>query len=97
MQNGLKITQEDLQKIYGNDWEEFQQKILTNCLCRCTPRNVTTIVDYEIFLNDLNDVLLRGKCKNCGGPVARYIETGELPEYEEAIEEVRRRYEKEKN
>ena len=39
----------------------------------------TEIVDYEdnIFINDLGDSILRGKCKKCGAEVARYIETGD--------------------
>lgn len=37
------------------------------------------IVDYEnnIEVNDLFDVILKGKCSKCGKPVSRYIETGE--------------------
>ncbi len=31
-------------------------------------------------LNDLNDVIVEGKCSNCGGRIARYFETGENEE-----------------
>lgn len=92
--NDLKITQEDLKKIYGRDCEFFQKKILNNCYCgNCKGPYNATITDYEIFLNDLNDILLRGKCKICGGPVGRYVETGEVPIYAEAIKKVRSKYE----
>lgn len=98
--NSIKITEEDLQKILtlpvipdGDPGFSSLKEILTNCFCRCAPNNVTTIIDYEIFLNDLNDIILRGKCKNCEGPVGRYVETGEVTEYEDVIEEVRRKYE----
>jgi peptide methionine sulfoxide reductase MsrB len=31
-------------------------------------------------LNDLHDVIVEGKCGNCGGRIARYFETGENEE-----------------
>lgn len=35
------------------------------------------MVGYKIFMNDLNDTILKGKCSKCGGKVVRYLETGE--------------------
>jgi hypothetical protein len=55
-----------------------------------TPANrAATVVDYEIFLNDLNDIFLRGFCSVCKNPMGRYLETGEVAEFEERIKEVR--------
>lgn len=51
--------------------KEFQQKIINNVFCvKCLD---TTIVDYEIK-DDAFGVLLTGKCKKCGGDVARLVE-----------------------
>ena len=70
------ITLPQLKTIFGNDWDFFVEKIIPNCFCQnCT--EVVTIVDFKIVVNDLNDVILRGKCAVCGGPVNRYSETGE--------------------
>jgi ribosomal protein S27E len=50
----------------------LQNKILTNVWCgNCG--NATTIVDYDIHDDSLGFVL-RGKCKKCGGKVARFVE-----------------------
>ena len=51
--------------------KEFQQKIIDNVFCgKCF---VTTIVDYNIE-DDMFGIILRGKCKKCGGNVARVVE-----------------------
>ena len=76
----IKMTEEQLKYIYGKDWDSFTEEILPNCFCPCAGGN-TTIIDYEIFLNDLNDIELKGKCARCGGAVGRYVETGEVEEY----------------
>lgn len=90
----LKIKKEDLKKIYSKDWNFFYKKILSNCYCgKCKGPYDATIINYEIFLNDLNDVILKGKCKTCGSKIARYMETGEVFEYTERLEEVRKQYE----
>ncbi|RJQ25135.1 hypothetical protein C4565_08920 [Candidatus Parcubacteria bacterium] len=51
--------------------KEMQNKLIDNVFCgKC---GVTTITDYTMT-NDKYGVLLEGKCKKCGGPVARLIE-----------------------
>lgn len=39
----------------------------------CSNCGVTTIVEYTIK-NDKLGIILEGKCKKCGKPVARFIE-----------------------
>jgi len=56
-------------------WDEIpkamQSRIIRNVFCgKCS---VTTIVDYDVTLSD-GLVLLRGKCKICGGDVARVVD-----------------------
>ncbi len=85
-----KITKEQLKYIYGARWDFFTKKIVNNCHCRCASRGYSAkIIDYYIFLDDLNDVLLKGKCAQCGGPVNRYLEIGEVEEYAERIQDVK--------
>jgi len=51
--------------------EEFRKKVLNNVFCgKCY---TTTIVDYS-FKAEKGGVLIKGKCKKCGGDVARYVE-----------------------
>jgi len=69
-----KIIYPDLLKIINLP----DLRILTSSVC-CPNCKHPKIVDYEndIYVNDLFDVILRGKCCKCGKPVSRYIETGE--------------------
>ena len=90
----IKITEDDLKIIYGDDYKFFKSKIIPNCFCHtCPPSKYdATIVDYDIFLNDLNDVVLKGFCAKCGGKIARCLETGEAPEYLPRIKKIKKKY-----
>lgn len=87
MKKNVKINQADLQFIYGDDYSFFKSKIISNCFCTTCPNSKydSTIVDYAIFVNELNDLILKGKCAKCGNKIARYLETGEVEEYAERI------------
>jgi len=83
-----EITDQQLIEIIGEDWKDFQ-KILNNCYCSsCRDNYLTTIIDYKVFVDDLKDVVLKGKCKKCGGPVNRHIETGEEPKDVKRIQSI---------
>lgn len=89
----IEITKEDLICIHGNDYQLFEEKIIPNCYCaKCNSHYQSTIVNYKIFLNDLNDVILRGFCGKCSNPINRYLETSEVEKYQERIEKVRKKY-----
>lgn len=76
MNKEIQITKAQLQIILGKNCKHFAEKILPNCLCnKCYC--VIEIVDYKIFLNDLNDLILKGRCTLCGTRINRYIEIGE--------------------
>ena len=96
----IKITEEELKFIYGADYEFFCDKILPNCFCGFCSKdgrdNVVTIVNYDIFIDDLNDVILQGFCTECGGKVGRYLETGEVEEYIPRVKKVREKYKNKK-
>lgn len=73
----IKISYDNMVYILGND-KNFLPKIIKNVYCsNCRDHYNSEIVDYEIFINDLYDLILKGKCKKCGGRVGRYVETGE--------------------
>lgn len=80
-----EITKDQLMVILGEDWENYQQILKSCCCSKCDKGYSSTIVDYKIFVNNLNDIILRGKCAKCGNPMNRYTETGENFEYVERI------------
>lgn len=85
----IKITPKELKEIFGDDYDFFQKELVTDCFCsNCPPPHSSIITNYEIFLNDLNDVVLKGFCTNCGSPIARYLETGEVPKHQLAIKRI---------
>jgi hypothetical protein len=88
----IKISENDLKTIYGHDYRFFQDKILPNCFCgKCCVgggKPMVAIKNYEISLNNLNDIELQGFCADCGGPVGRYLETGEVKKYANGIKKV---------
>lgn len=89
----IEISEEDLKFIHGNDYELFKQKIISNCYCtKCNSHYESIIVNYKIFFNDLNDIVLEGFCQKCGNPMNRYVETGEVEKYQERIEKIKRKY-----
>ncbi len=96
----IKITEDDLRFIYGSDYPFFREKILPNCFCGSCSRegkdSMVTITNYEIFINDLNDVLLEGFCSVCGGRVGRYSETGEVKKYVPRVKKIRDKYKSKK-
>ena len=55
-----------------NKIQKYQQeRLIDNVFCSAC--GVTTIVEYSMH-NDKYGILLKGKCKKCGAPVARLIE-----------------------
>lgn len=89
----IRINQDDLIFIFGEEIDDFTQKIVANCYCaNCSPSYRSTIINYQIFLNDLDDIILKGICARCGHKVNRYIETGEVAKYLKRINEVKKRY-----
>ena len=68
----------------GSDWLKYK-KLFNNCYCSNCEKGNSSIVDYEIYVNDINDIILRGKCAKCNKSVSQYTETGEDPKYVKRI------------
>jgi len=55
---------------------------MINAPSNCTKdKGVVGMNIREIYLSNLNDVIARGTCKECGGKVAQVMETGEDPDF----------------
>ncbi|MFA7327713.1 MAG: hypothetical protein WC121_13685 [Candidatus Kapaibacterium sp.] len=71
----IGIEEIEFRMIMGNSMVHLD-KLLENIFCTCDSNN-NRLINYRIYLNDLNDVVLKGSCSACQSPAARYIETGE--------------------
>lgn len=68
---GNNITDYNALKKWKSIKPEHQQLLLDNVFCpRC---KITSMVDYTIQ-NDKYGIVLKGKCKSCGGNVVRLVE-----------------------
>jgi len=75
-QGDIEINIEDVEIIMGKDFDKLDI-LLDNVFCGHCTEHTTTIENYKIFLNDIDDLIFQGQCKRCHNQVARYIETGE--------------------
>lgn len=67
----IKLDKKAMQK-FNQIPDDVKSKILSNIYCsHC--KDTVKIVDFEASI-DGNDLVLKGKCENCSGKVARLIE-----------------------
>lgn len=84
----IEIEMEDVGLIMGEDFDELDI-LLNSTFCSACKQHVTTIVDYNIYMNKIDDIIFKGKCKACGSPVVKYIETGESKSMGEIARHIR--------
>ena len=61
-----------------NEKKGFQFLLNKGVYCvRCKSVCKKGVVDYECRLDSRNDIIVNGKCAECGHPVARVMEFGE--------------------
>lgn len=92
----IRISLQDLKTILGEDFHIFETETVSNCWCyKCNANNEKSkIVNFRVFLNDLDDIVLRGFCRQCGSRVDRYVETSEIRKYTKIIGRLRNDAEK---
>jgi hypothetical protein len=85
----IEISLKDIELIMGDSFSFFPE-LLDNCFCAKCENHTTSIINYKAYLNNLQDISLRGECARCGQAVGRYIETGESKESVEAADRIRK-------
>jgi len=86
--NELELQQMEFKQIMGNSWGNLDL-LIGNIFCTCDSKE-KKLVNYRIFLNDLDDLILKGYCSGCGSIAARYIETGEKEESRVTAKRIRK-------
>ena len=67
----IKFDKKAMQK-FNEIPDDMKSKLLSNVYCsKC--KDMVKIVDFEASM-DRDDLVLKGKCENCSGKVARLIE-----------------------
>lgn len=74
----IQINQFQLALLLDDEQKSFYNDILAEkVFCtRCNDTALKGIVIEEIYLTDLNDIMVRGTCNDCGSKVARIMEFG---------------------
>jgi hypothetical protein len=79
----IKINQFQLALLLNDEQKEFFDMVIAdNVFCsQCGGSAKEGININEMFLTDLNDILVKGTCKTCKGNVARMMEFGEEKDF----------------
>lgn len=79
----IKINRFQLAILLNDEQKKFFDTVMAdNVFCvQCGGTCEKGITINEIFLTDLNDILVKGNCNTCKGNVARMMEFGEDKEF----------------
>lgn len=84
----IELSDWEFRLVMGDSWGD-RHIYLNSIFCSCgAPEK--TLIDFKVYLNDLNDLVLRGLCSGCHTIAARYIETGENADNSTVAERIRK-------
>lgn len=88
----IQINQFQLAVLLNDEQKQGYKSMLDkNVFCgKCRGIAQKGIVVDEIFLTNLNDIMVRGTCKVCAGKVSRIIEYGEDKAFYEKANDFRK-------
>ena len=84
----IKVDIEDVEIIMGDEFAKLHLCLETTFCGECRPHN-TTIENYKIYLDKLDDLVFVGKCIKCKGTVVRVVETGETKDKAEIARHIK--------
>lgn len=87
--NEVEIGPLQLQSMFGHSWAEDIDIAVNSIFCDCGAEH-KHLINYKSYINDLNDVILKGWCSSCKTIAARYVETGERKGIEKIAEKIRK-------
>ncbi len=85
----VEIGPLQLQSMCGPSWEKDIAIATKSIFCDCGAQQ-KQLVNYKSYINDLNDVILKGWCSSCKTIAARYIETGERKGVDKIADKIRK-------
>lgn len=84
----IEIDIEDVKIIMSDEFDKLHLCLETTFCGECTDHS-TTIENYKIYLDKLDDLIFVGQCIKCKGPVTRVVETGETKETAEVARHIK--------
>lgn len=85
----IEIGPLQLQLILGSSWKDDIRIAVNSFFCDCGAPN-KKLINYKSYLNDLNDITLKGWCNSCKTIASRYMETGERKSIEIITNKIRK-------
>jgi len=85
----VEIGPLQLRSMFGQTYEEDIEIAINSIFCDCGADR-KHLINYKSYINDLNDVILKGWCSSCKTIAARYIETGERKGIEKIADKIRK-------
>lgn len=79
----IPISLYDVRTLFGKMFPFFEWMVKEKVICaNCFDTKGMLGMDIqEVYLSDLNHIIVKGICKECGGKVSRVLETGEDPNF----------------
>ncbi len=89
----ITITLAEVKKLMADEFWFFEKMTSENVFCgSCHAGKGPVGMDiHRVLLSPLNDIVAEGICKECGKLVARYLETGENPDFSDRADVFRRK------
>ena len=84
----IEIEIEDVKIILGDEFKELHVFLETTYCGECA-ETTTTIENFKIYLDKLDDLIFVGQCIKCKGQVSRVVETGETKNTAEVARHIR--------
>lgn len=75
--------------MFGHTWAQDINIAINSIYCNCGAEQ-KQLINYKSYINNLNDVILKGLCSSCKTIAARYIETGERKGIEKIADKIRK-------
>ncbi len=85
----IEIGPLQLRSMFGHSYEEDIEIALNSIFCDCGAER-KHLINYKSYINDLNDIILKGSCSSCKTIAVRYIETGERNGIERIADKIRK-------
>ncbi|KGE84859.1 hypothetical protein [Phaeodactylibacter xiamenensis] len=87
----ILIGVDELRFIVEDEFDQIIDLVKHNSFCsNCNEKTKIEMIEYDLSLNELNDVVFRGKCKSCGKNIGRYVEIGENKTFRNKAEILKR-------